>query len=195
MPSPSLVLSELKLWKQFWMRKAELGSWPRVILQQLQMCIQTSILITIGCTLPISSCEAEKSFQASVWRTKMFFCSSMTNREACELVLMHLHNDMEGDVNIICQQFIQKNNRRMFQSCIALLCQTTCYVLSCIISYIDTHIIHIMHTIVIMHKKCTCFQPFLYKYSVNLGLNGGAYSIPLYPGMGALFLHIWGDTP
>ena len=33
---------------------------------------------------------------------------------------MHLHNDMNIDVEKICQVFISKNNRRMFQSCILM---------------------------------------------------------------------------
>ena len=34
------------------------------------------------------------------------------------LALMHLHNDLDIDKDIICQLFISRHLRRMFQSCL-----------------------------------------------------------------------------
>lgn len=57
-PSSSSLLSELKLWKQFWVQKAEFGCIP----DDLASCLlasdrdiypNISALITIGCTLKL----------------------------------------------------------------------------------------------------------------------------------------------
>lgn len=122
LPSPSSLLSELKLWKQFCVQKAELGSIP----DNLASCRfaadedvypNISNLINVACTLPVSSCEAERSF-SGLRRIKTYLRSSMTTDRLAGLALMHLHNDMNIEVEKICQVFISKNNRRMFQSCI-----------------------------------------------------------------------------
>ena len=118
LPSPSSLLSELKLWKQFWVQKAELGSIP----DNLASCrfaadedVYPNIcsLINVACTLPISSCEAERSF-SGLRRIRTYLRSSMTTDRLAGLALMHLHNDMNIDVEKICEVFISKNNRRMY---------------------------------------------------------------------------------
>ena len=66
LPAPSSLFSELKLWQQFWMQKAQLEI-PSNISDTL---ISTDedvfpiirVLLIIGSTLPISSCEAERPF-------------------------------------------------------------------------------------------------------------------------------------
>ena len=43
---------------------------------------------------------------------------SMTTERLAVLTLMHLHNDIEIDVDLICQQYMSKYDRRMFKFCI-----------------------------------------------------------------------------
>ena len=82
-----------------------------------EVYLNIQVLLKIGCTLPVSSCEAERSF-SGYRRVKSYIRSSMTTERLAGLTLMHLHNDIEIDVDLICQQYISKYNRRMFKSCI-----------------------------------------------------------------------------
>ena len=99
MPSPSSLLSELKLWKKFWEQyheKSKKMCLPENIancLKEADRDVYPSILLTIGCTLPVSSCEAERSF-SGLRRIKTFLRSSMGIERLAGLALMHLHNDL-----------------------------------------------------------------------------------------------------
>ena len=124
MPSPSSLLSELKLWKKFWEQyeKSKKMCLPENIANCLKEADRDvypniSTLLTIGCTLPVSSCEAERSF-SGLRRIKTFLRSSMGIERLAGLALMHLHNDLIIDEDKICQLFISKHHRRMFQSCL-----------------------------------------------------------------------------
>ena len=61
-------------------------------------------LLTIGCALPVYSCEAERSF-SGLRRIKTFLRSSMGIERLAGLTLMHLHNDLDIDEDKICQLF------------------------------------------------------------------------------------------
>ena len=68
MPSSSSLLSELKLWQQHWVHRHTLqGEIPSDLHTSLAICDEDiypniHVLLKIGCTLPISLCEAERSF-------------------------------------------------------------------------------------------------------------------------------------
>ena len=121
LPAPSSLLSELKLWQQFWMQKAQ-HDIPSNISDTLTLTDEDvfpniRVLLIIGSTLPISSCEAERSF-SGLQRIKTYLRSSMTTERLAGLALLHLHNDVPIDMDEVCQLFVTKNNRRLFQSCI-----------------------------------------------------------------------------
>ena len=59
----------------------------------------------------MSSCEAEKSFSA-LRRIKSYLRSTMSSERFAGLALMHLHSDVDIDIDDV------KHNRKMFQSCI-----------------------------------------------------------------------------
>ena len=65
----------------------------------------------------MSSCEAEKSFSA-LRRIKSYLRSTMSSERFSGLALMHLHSDVDIDIDEVCEAFISKHNRKMFQSCI-----------------------------------------------------------------------------
>ena len=120
MPSPSSLLCEIKLWQKHWTKRSEVSDIPEDLSTSFVSCDadvypNIIVLLKIGCTLPVSSCEAEKSFYR---RVKSYTRSSMTTERLAGLTLMHLHNDIEIDFDLICQQYISKYNRRMFKSCI-----------------------------------------------------------------------------
>ena len=61
------------------------------------------MLLTIGCTLPVSNCEAERSF-SGLRHIKTFLRSSMCIERLAGLALMHLHNDLDIDEDVIYKQ-------------------------------------------------------------------------------------------
>ena len=123
MPSSSSLLSELKLWQQDWVHRHTLqGEIPSDLHTSLAICDEDiypniHVLLKIGCTLPISTCEVERSFSC-YRRVKTHLCSSMNTERLAGLTLMHLHDDVDINIDDICQNFITRHNRRMFQSCI-----------------------------------------------------------------------------
>ena len=74
-------------------------------------------LLRIGCTLPVGSAEAERTFSA-FRRLKTYLRSKMSEERLSGLVLMHIHIGIHIDVKEICHKYIQAHERRMFQGCI-----------------------------------------------------------------------------
>ena len=74
-------------------------------------------LLHIGCTLPVTSCEAERSF-SGLRRIKSYMRSTMNEDRLSSLALMHLHHARTINASGICQKFVMQNKRRMFKSCI-----------------------------------------------------------------------------
>ena len=65
----------------------------------------------------MSSCEAERSFSA-LRRIKSYLQTTISSERFAGLALMHLHSDVDIDIDEVCEAFISKHNRKMFQSCI-----------------------------------------------------------------------------
>lgn len=72
-------------------------------------------LLIIACTLPVTSCEAERSF-STLRRTKTYLRNSMGDERLSGLTLMNVHNGyVDIEIEEICQLFIKSHRRRMFQ--------------------------------------------------------------------------------
>ena len=124
LPSASSLLSELKQWQRFWKLKSE--SLDNIIPADLAHCIHAAdedvfpnirVLLIIACTIPVSSYEAERSFSA-LRHIKSYLRSTMSSERFAGLALMHLQSDVDIDIDEVCEAFISKHNRKMFQSCI-----------------------------------------------------------------------------
>ncbi|CAC5408034.1 unnamed protein product [Mytilus coruscus] len=120
--TPSSLRAEILLWKRLWDGKnvcdypASLYDCLKTIDEDVFPNVQR--LLTVACTLPISSCEAERSF-STLRRTKTYLRNTMGEERLSGLVLMNVHHqDLKIDVGEICQLFISKNTRRMFEKCI-----------------------------------------------------------------------------
>ena len=74
----------------------------------------TRVLLIIGCTLPISSAKAERSF-FGLRRIKSHLRNRMSKERLSGLALMHLHHDLNVDIDDICTTFVTKHKRRMFR--------------------------------------------------------------------------------
>lgn len=121
LPSPSSLRHELQEWCRFW-RTQTLHSVPEDLRDTLcstdgDVFPNIRQLLIIGCTLPISSAEAERSFSA-LRRVKSYTRSTMTEERFTGLALMHVHQDIPIDTKAICLAFIRKHQRRMFSACV-----------------------------------------------------------------------------
>ena len=74
-------------------------------------------LLMIGCILPVSSCEAERSFSC-LRRVKTCLRNRMGERRLSGLIVMQMNHSMVIDTQTSCEMFIQRNNRKMFSKCI-----------------------------------------------------------------------------
>ena len=101
LPSASSLLSELKQWQRFWKLKSE----SPIIPADLAHCIHAAdedvfpnirVLLIIACT--IYTCEAERSFSA-LRRIKSYLQSTMSSERFAGLALMHLHSDVDIDID------------------------------------------------------------------------------------------------
>ncbi len=68
--------------------------------------------LKILCTLPVTSCSAERSF-SGLKRIKTPFRSSMTNTRLTGLTLLQIHRDIPIDVEAAIDQFARMHPRRM----------------------------------------------------------------------------------
>ena len=121
LPTPTAMLAELKEWVAHW-EKRPAQSHPVSLLGCLQHADEDQFpnvkqLLCIGCTLPVGSADAERSFSA-FRRIKTYLQSRMSQDRLLGLALMHVHHGLHVDTKEICQKYIQANRRRMFQSSI-----------------------------------------------------------------------------
>ena len=121
LPTPSSLMSELKKWKRHWSSLPVLQHPTNLTdcLHEVEEDIFPNIraLLMVGCTLPITSSEAERAF-SSLRRTKSYLRSRMGEDRLAGLTLMHLHHSHPIDFDKVYQAFISKLNRRMFQTSI-----------------------------------------------------------------------------
>jgi hypothetical protein len=104
LPSPECLESELHGWQIKWRRELEdhgESSLPTGLTHTLRhissMYPNITTLIKILCTLPVTTCTAERSF-SSLKRSKTPFRSTMTNTRLTGLTLLHVHRDIPIDL-------------------------------------------------------------------------------------------------
>ena len=104
LPSPECLESELHSWQIKWRRELEdhgESSLPTGLTHTLRhissMYPNITALIKILCTLPVTTCTAERSF-SSLKSSKTPFRSTTTNTRLTELTLLHVHRDISIDL-------------------------------------------------------------------------------------------------
>ena len=119
LPSPDSVLSELHYWQMKWqhhLREHGQTSLPvsptTAIRHTSAMYPNIRVLISILCTLPMTSCSAERSF-SGLKRIKTAFRSSMTTERLSGLTLLHVHRDLPIDIAASVDEFSGRHPRRM----------------------------------------------------------------------------------
>ena len=71
-----------------------------------------STLLRILCTIPVTSCEAERSFSA-LRRIKPFLRATMTKARLSGLTLLHVHQNIQVDLNDAVDCFGRKHQRKL----------------------------------------------------------------------------------
>ena len=121
LPFSSSLRFEVKEWQRYWRSKEPI---PSSI--NLSECISHAdedtfpnifTLLKIGCTLPVGSCEAERSFSC-LRKVKTYLRSTIGQERLSGLTLMNMNHSMEISLERICQMFIGRHKRRMFSSSI-----------------------------------------------------------------------------
>ena len=118
MPRYEGLYVELEIWKDKWARCKE--DVPSTLIQSLVNCDKDTFpnlnrLFSIGCIIPVTSCEAERSFSA-FRRLKSFLRSSMGEGRLSSLAMMNIHYNCIVNAHEVVEIFIQKRPRRLFAS-------------------------------------------------------------------------------
>ncbi|KAK6166339.1 hypothetical protein SNE40_023059 [Patella caerulea] len=119
LPQPSSLQNELQIWRGRWIRKMSTDhAIPITLIDSLNRCSKDNFpniyrLLQISCLIPVTSCEAERSFSA-VRRHKTPMRSTMADGRPTSLVLMNVNDTFELDIDEIMERFIKKHPRRLF---------------------------------------------------------------------------------
>lgn len=112
------VLNEYELWVTKWTREVqkESGVLPKSPLDALNQCDPDiypgiSKLLAVLSTLPVSAATAERSF-STLRRLKTWLRTTMTEERLNGLALLHIHQDINIDINKVIDRFA-KNNRKL----------------------------------------------------------------------------------
>lgn len=113
-PNPLALDAELELWCIFW--EGCQGPRPDSVAATLKAVNfeafeNIKVALRILGTLPITSCECERSFSA-LRRLKNYSRSTMVEDRLNGLALMHIHQEIEPDVERVIDKF-SAGNRRM----------------------------------------------------------------------------------
>lgn len=119
LPSPSTFQSELQWWKIKWQEHLNnhgSASLPSSSLHTLKhatsMYQNIKVLISILCTLPVTTCSAERSFSV-LKRTKSSLRSAMSTERLAGLSLLSIHRDIPLDIDAAIDEFSRRCPRRL----------------------------------------------------------------------------------
>ena len=119
LPSISGLQSELHCWHLKWKQQEQehgqvsLPKTPSFTLPHASSLFPNiKVLLLILCTLPVTSCSAERSF-SGLKRIKTPLRSTMGNECLSSLALLHLHRDIDVRVEDIVDEFARRHPRRL----------------------------------------------------------------------------------
>lgn len=116
LPSPELFQMELKRWKsRYTGKKAE--ERPSSVGEAIKECDKDMfpnihVLLQIACTIPVTSCECERS-ASGLRRLNNFMRASMGKDRLSYLALLHIHYDTPIDLDTIVDSFARRHPRRL----------------------------------------------------------------------------------
>ena len=114
-----IKLTSLHCWSIKWQQQVRehgqtsLSTTPTQTLRQATtMYPNIRVLVSMLCTLPVTSCSAERSFSA-VKRIKTALRSSMGTARLTGLALLHLHRDIPLEISKVIDEFARRHHRRL----------------------------------------------------------------------------------
>ena len=122
LPSPHLLSTEFRRWKTKY-SSAPLDNRPNTLEGALQSCDKDFpnifILLVIACTLPVTTCETERS-NSQLKLLKTYLRSTMTEKRLSSLALIKIHRDIVADLNFdkLVVDFANKHPRRLTLPCV-----------------------------------------------------------------------------
>lgn len=115
-PHPLGIESELDKWKVFWDNKENSCLPDRLYktLKEVNPKVFPNIHTTLKilATLPITTCEAERSISV-IRRLKTYLRSTMTQARFNRLALLHVHQEIDINTEEVLDMFARKHSRRM----------------------------------------------------------------------------------
>ena len=115
LPSPLSAQSEVDCWVYKWTNDTQSTDLPKTVTEALSyasMYPNVATLLLILAVLPVTTCTSERS-HSGLKRIKTSLRSSMTNERLTGLTLMHLHRDIDIDVDEILDTFARKHPRKI----------------------------------------------------------------------------------
>ena len=115
LPLPATWEAELHRWKLSWQERA--GDLPDTAAKALNACNtlhypNVHTLLQIICTLPVTTSTCERSVSV-IRRLKTYLRATMGQERMSGLALMHIHYDIQLDVDEIINRFARISPRRM----------------------------------------------------------------------------------
>ena len=115
LPNPLSLDAELDLWETYWVTYT--GCHPNSVGQTLKamphgVFPNIEVALRILATLPVTSCECERSFSA-LRRLKDYSRSTMLENRLNGLALMYVHKEILPDIEEVIQQFSLMGPRKL----------------------------------------------------------------------------------
>jgi len=116
LPSPLSLNAEMTLWQRKWERQDPntVPTTSLATLKGIDDALYTNIAecLKIFVTLPVTTCECERNVSA-LRRLKTYLRSTMSQTRLIGLALLHIHYNMEIDLDEIICRFARLHPRRM----------------------------------------------------------------------------------
>ena len=118
LPNPDIVDQELLLWKNKW-SSTSAESRHSTLAESVKKCDEKRfpnvfVLLKIGSTLPVTSCDGERSFSA-MRRLRHWLRRSMKTVRLTSLALMNINRDIAVDYDEVARLFFQLHPRKTNQ--------------------------------------------------------------------------------
>ena len=121
-PDSHLIFQELNLWKHRW-NNIKADERPQNLAESLLAIDEITfpnlfVVLQIAATLPVTSCECERSFSI-MRRLRTWLRASMTSERLSALALMNIHYGHQIDYDVVTDMFLKLHPGRL--DCISLL--------------------------------------------------------------------------
>lgn len=115
LPAPELLHQEMKRWRAYFEPKqSELPSTPAAALKMIEDSFfpNISVLLRIAATLPVTSCECERS-ASSLRRLNNYVRATMSEERKSSLALMHIHYNKNISIDSVIDIFASLHPRKL----------------------------------------------------------------------------------